>query len=113
MTSHLTYLILFRAQQVSLDLLEELAHLVQRYVAWTTEVHNYKSEMKKTQNKPLRICFLRVLLVSQVHLVFLEKRVHLVFVETMDPQDGREREAPLGLLEALETKEILEKMDHR
>lgn len=33
MTSQLTYLILFRAQQVSLDLLEELAHLVQRYVA--------------------------------------------------------------------------------
>lgn len=52
-------------------------------------------------------------MVSQVHLVFLEKRVHLVFVETMDPQDAREREAPLGLLEALETKEILEKMDHR
>lgn len=50
MTSQLTYLVLFRAQQVSLDLLEELAHLVQRYVAWTTKVHNYKSEIKKTQN---------------------------------------------------------------
>jgi len=43
---------MFRAQQVSLDLLEELAHLVQRYVAWTTEVYNYKSEMKKKKFKP-------------------------------------------------------------
>lgn len=50
MTCQLTYIILFRAQQVSLDLLEELAHLVQRYVAWTTEVYNYKSEIKKTLN---------------------------------------------------------------
>ncbi len=41
---------MFRAQQVSLDLLEELAHLVQRYVAWTTEVHNHKSEIMTIQN---------------------------------------------------------------
>lgn len=72
------------AQQVSLDLLEELAHLVQR-----------------------------VLLVSQVQLVFLGKRVLLVFEEIMDRQGAREREVPLGLLEAMETKEIPEKMDHQ
>lgn len=67
-----------------LDLLEGLAHLVRR-----------------------------VLLVNQVLLVFLEKRVHMGFEETMDLQDAKEKEAPLGLLEALETKEILEKMDHQ
>lgn len=102
---------MFRAQQVSLGLLEELAHLVQRYVAWAAEVQNYDNS--KHFFKPVGIYFLRVLLVSQVQLVFLGKRVLLVFEETMDPQDAREREVPLGLLEALETKEILEKMDHQ
>lgn len=52
-------------------------------------------------------------MVNQVLLVFLEKRVHMDFEETMDLQDAKEKEAPLGLLEALETKEILEKMDHQ
>lgn len=63
--------------------------------------------------KPVGIYFLRVLLVSQVQLVFLGKRVLLVFEEIMDRQGAREREVSLGLLEALETKEILGKMDHQ
>lgn len=52
-------------------------------------------------------------MVSQVQLVFLGKRVLLVFEEIMDRQGAREREVPLGLLEAMETKEIPEKMDHQ
>lgn len=72
------------AQQVFLDQLEELAHLAQR-----------------------------ALLVSQVHLVSQVKKVHVVFEEIMDLPDVMEREVNLVLLEALETKEILEKMAHR
>lgn len=53
----------------------------------------------------------RVLLVSLVLLVLLEKRVHLDFVEIMAHQDAKEKEASLGLLEALETRGTLGRMD--
>ncbi len=84
-------------------------------------LHGYKGSQSQTRNddnsnnffKPVVIYFLRVLLVRQVQLVFLGKRVLLVFEEIMDRQGAREREVSLGLLEALETKEILEKMDHQ
>lgn len=50
-------------------------------------------------------------MVSLALLVLLEKRVHLDYVEIMDHQGAKEKEASLGLLEALETKETQEKMD--
>lgn len=76
-----------------------------------SQIRNY--DHSKHFFKPVGIYFLRVLLVSQVQLVFLGKRVLLVFEEIMDRQGAREREVPLGLLEAMETKEIPEKMDHQ
>lgn len=51
------------------------------------------------------------LLVSLVLLVLLERRVHLGFVEIMDHRDAKEKEAKLGLLEALETRGTLARMD--
>lgn len=59
------------------------------------------------------LCSLRALLVSQVQLVSQEKKVHLVFEEITDHLGVMEREVNLVLLEVLETREILEKMDHQ
>lgn len=52
-------------------------------------------------------------MVSQVQLVSQEKKVHAVLEEIMDHPGVREREVNLVLVEALETKEILEKMDQQ